>query len=190
MHMLVSHSLGRSLVVIGAAALFAACGDRTPVAPNRMAPNSAQLDLSPARDHDRDIQHAVATLQRVTARFHNLEVAKHEGFVLLHECEVLPGEGPVGIVYVNMARLTDGVINPELPDALIYEPETHGPPKLVGAELAIPFSLWTQPEPPKFLGATFQREDDVGAFGLHVWVWRENPNGLFAETNPRVSCGA
>jgi hypothetical protein len=26
-------------------------------------------------------------------------------------------------------------------------------------------------------------------YALHVWVWRHNPEGLFAETNPRVSCG-
>jgi len=26
-------------------------------------------------------------------------------------------------------------------------------------------------------------------FALHTWVWRSNPEALFAETNPRVSCG-
>ena len=30
----------------------------------------------------------------------------------------------------------------------------------------------------------------VGVFGLHVWLWRNNPAGLFAESNPNVSCGA
>jgi hypothetical protein len=23
---------------------------------------------------------------------------------------------------------------------------------------------------------------------LHAWVWRHNPNGLFDDWNPRVSC--
>ena len=86
-----------------------------------------------------------------------------------------------------MSRLTDGVINPENPDALIYEPTAKGL-TLVGVEFAIPFSLWTQPQPPQLLGRTFQREDEFGVFALHAWVWRENPTGLFAETNPRVTC--
>jgi hypothetical protein len=24
---------------------------------------------------------------------------------------------------------------------------------------------------------------------LHVWLWKENPAGLFSPTNPRVTCG-
>lgn len=26
-------------------------------------------------------------------------------------------------------------------------------------------------------------------FALHAWIWLDNPAGMFAETNPRVSCG-
>jgi hypothetical protein len=57
-------------------------------------------------------------------------------------------------------------------------------------ELAVPYALWTQPQEPRFLGASFQQEDEFGVFGLHVWLWRANPEGLFAESNPNVSCGA
>jgi hypothetical protein len=97
--------------------------------------------------------------------------------------------GPVGTVYVNMGRLADGIINPASPDALIYVSNgSTDHPALVGVELAIPYSLWTSAQPPKFLGASFQREDEFGVFGLHVWVWRDNPKGLFAESNPNVSC--
>ena len=49
--------------------------------------------------------------------------------------------------------------------------------------------MWSGQTPPQFLGATFQSEDEFGVFALHAWVWRSNPEGLFAETNPRVSCG-
>ena len=60
--------------------------------------------------------------------------------------------------------------------------------RLVGVEFAIPKAL-AGGEPPTFLGNTFQSEDEFGVFALHAWVWRNNPKGLFAETNPRVSCG-
>jgi hypothetical protein len=187
MSMTLSHSLGRSLTLGAVAALFAACADQTPVAPTLPAANAAQLDRSREHGHEREIERAVETLRRATARYHNIDAAKNDNFVLLHDCETRLNDEPVGTVYVNMSRLTDGVINPEKPDALIYEPGPAGL-TLVGVEFAIPFQLWTQSEPPKFLGATFQREDEFGVFGLHAWVWRSNPNGLFAETNPRVSC--
>jgi hypothetical protein len=132
----------------------------------------------------------ITTLQRVTARYHNLSAAIDDEFVLLHPCEARGDEGPVGTVYVNMARLMDGVIDPESPDALIYEPTRNGDLRLVGVEFAVPQALWTGTELPQFLGASFQREDEFGVFALHAWVWRSNPEGLFAETNPRVSCGA
>ena len=53
-------------------------------------------------------------------------------------------------------------------------------------------------EPPEFLGQTLQYKTTVGPYGseygvapyyeLHVWAWRHNPNGIFADWNPRVTC--
>ena len=131
---------------------------------------------------------AIDALRRVTDRYHNLKAALDDDFVLLHECEERPGEGPVGTVYVNIARLLDGAIDPNLPDALIYEPVPGGSEILVGVEFAVPYALWPGTTPPQFLGATFQREDEFGVYALHAWVWLKNPEGIFAEANPRVSC--
>ena len=188
MHTTPSQRLGQLLAIATAAALFAGCADQAPVGPNRKAAVPAQLATLPATETDG----AIATLQRVTARYHDLNVATspEEGFVLLHRCESRPGEGPVGLVYVHPGRLMDGVIDPEKPDALIYEPARNGDrPRLVGVEFAIPYALAPDQQPPKFLGATFQSEEEFGVFALHVWVWRHNPEGLFAETNPTVFCG-
>jgi len=189
MHNMTSNALGRSLIVVAAAALFAACADQNPASP-RLAPDTApQLNRTRENHADPNIERAVETLRRVTARYHNIENAKHDNFVLLHDCETRLNDEPVGTVYVNLSRLTDGVINLEKPDALIYEPGPTGL-TLVGVELAIPYQLWPQSEPPTLLGATFQREDEFGVFALHAWVWRSNPNGLFEETNPRVKCAS
>jgi hypothetical protein len=158
-----------SLPLVAAAALLAACGDDAPVAPD-------------PRDE------TVAVLRQATDRYHDLSAAVADGFVFLHGCENRPGEGPVGMVYVHPERLMDGKIDPASPDALIYEPGATGSATLVGVEFAIPYTRWTQPGRPQFLGATFQAEDEFGVFGLHAWVWRDNPRGLFAESNPRVSC--
>jgi hypothetical protein len=179
-------SLGRFIALVAATPLFAACTDSAPVAPlprSATAPLAAQL----AKTSGPDVNQALATMRRVTARYHDLNAATADGFILLHPCESLPGEGPVGAVYYHPGRLLDGAIDPALPDALIYEPRANGESRLVGVEFAVPN---TGQATPTLLGATFQREDEFGVFALHAWVWRENPAGMFAETNRRVSCGA
>ena len=185
MNTLISQALRHSLAIIAAGTILAGCADEAPLAPVHQAATSAHFATLPGTETDG----AIATLQRVTARYHDLNAAFADDFVLLHPCEDRPGEGPVGTVYVQLDRLKDGVINPELPDALIYEPGKNGIPQLVGVEFAVPYALWTGQQPPQFLGATFQQEDEFQVFALHAWVWRINPDGLFAETNPRVSCG-
>ena len=186
------------LTLIAVAMLVAAC-DAAPSPtvpgpaglPRLSGTSSAEPDstLSTADSRRRDarVERLAATLHRVTARYHDIEVGKRDSFVLLHDCETRLNDEPVGTVYVNMSRLTDGVINPEKPDALIYEPSANGL-TLVGVEFAIPYTLWTKPNPPQLLGTTFHREDEFGVFALHAWVWRRNLNGIFAETNPRVTC--
>jgi hypothetical protein len=82
----------------------------------------------------------------------------------------------------------DGVIDIEEPEGLLYEPSRNGRLKLVAVDLAVPYALWTDPAPPEFLGNVFQPEDEFGAWALHVWIWRHNPNGMFAPANPNVTC--
>jgi hypothetical protein len=57
-------------------------------------------------------------------------------------------------------------------------------------ELAVPHALWSGTEAPSSLGAGFQGEGEFGGFGLHVWLGRESPEGLFAESDREVSCAA
>ncbi len=162
-------------------ASLAACADESPVDP--VADRALQAQHASAAQTEGAI---FATLRRVTDRYHKLDVALADSFVLLHPCEVRGDEGPVGAVYAHFGRVLDGVIKPELPDALIYETAKNGKAKLVGVEFALPYAM--SPEAPTFMGQTFQPEDEFGVWALHVWVWRRNPEGMFAESNPRVAC--
>ena len=185
------HTIARSrtswllTTAAGAALLLAACAGDSSI------PTDAALAPAPAleaRAAHGEMNRALADLRRATARYHRLDAALADSFVFLHECEDRPGEGPVGVVYVNFGRLLDGVIDPAAPDGLIYEPGRAGRMELVGVELALPFALWPGQRPPDFFGAPFQAEAEFGVFGLHVWLWRHNPDGMFAAGNPRVSC--
>lgn len=176
--------LVRKILLLTTVAAFAACADESPLTPN--PDQSVPVQMATAASNSNES--IITTLQRVTARYHNIDHAIDDGFTLLHPCEEREGEGPVGAVYANFGRVLDGVIDPQLPDALVYEPSKHGKPKLVAVEFAQPYPF--APEAPTLMGATFQREDEFGVWALHVWVWRSNPEGLFAESNPRVSCEA
>jgi hypothetical protein len=179
-----SQSLSRRLTVLAVSIFFVGCANEAPTTPDAQPAVSARsVALASVGNTD-----PIGTIKRVTARYHDLKAATDDGFVFLHGCETRPEEGPAGVLYVNFGRLLDGVIDPASPDALLYEPRPNGPPKLLGVELAIPYPMWTGAEPPRFMGAEFQREDEFGVYGLHVWAWTRNPEGMFAEANPNIAC--
>ena len=179
-----SRILRYPLAVLAASVALAGCSERPFVEPGHRSVLSERLETpSAAVEND-----TLAVLRRATARYHRLDAAIADGFVFLHGCEVRDEGKPVGTVYIQPQRVFDGTIDPALPDGLIYESRPNESPRLVAVELTVPFTQWTSPQPPTFLGASFQREDEFGVFGLHVWLWRNNPDGLFAETNPNVFC--
>jgi hypothetical protein len=90
------------------------------------------------------------------------------------------------------------------PAILIYEPQADGSSKLVAVENLVFLKSWEaagRTSPPTFQGQTFNRMVDDPAtkldeahnfephYDLHVWLYRENPKGMFAQFNPKVSCG-
>jgi hypothetical protein len=172
-------TFGRLAHCIVAAALLSGCQDTRPLEPDMPAQFAAQV----AEENQ-----ALAALRRATARYHDVDAAIADGYFLLHGCEVRPGEGAVGILYIHLGRYLDGVIDLASPDGLLYAPSPTGKPQLVGVELALPTAMWSAPEPPAFLGTRFQLEDEFAAFGLHIWLWQHNPNGMFAQAHPGIAC--
>lgn len=89
------------------------------------------------------------------------------------------------------------------PAVLLYEPEADGSLKLVGVENLVFEKAWKaagHTQPPTFHGVPFDHMVDNPATKLdeahgfmphydrHVWVIRANPNGVFAQYNPNVTC--
>ena len=89
------------------------------------------------------------------------------------------------------------------PAVLIYEPQADGSLELVAVENLVFEKAWAaagHSEPPSFHGNRWNtmRDDPITAIDeahgfaphhdRHVWLYRENPNGIFAPFNPRVSC--
>ena len=113
-------------------------------------------------------------------------------------CVSGPEQGAMGVHFVNFA-LVDGKLEAKAPEALIYEVKD-GRARLVGVEYIVPVDAWHpaegEPPVPVLEGQVFHFNESPNRFGLpafyelHVWAWRDNPNGTFADWNSRVSCDA
>lgn len=89
------------------------------------------------------------------------------------------------------------------PSILIYEPQADGSMQLVAVENLVFQASWAaagHTSPPTFHGVAYDNMKDDPAtatdeahnfaphFDRHVWVYRENPAGVFEPFNPAVSC--
>lgn len=89
------------------------------------------------------------------------------------------------------------------PGILIYEPQEDGTLALVAVENLVFARAWRaagHSEPPTFHGVPYDTmaDDPTTAideahmfephFDRHVWIYRDNPTGVFAPFNPAVTC--
>lgn len=134
---------------------------------------------------------ALETLRASTSSFQSLAVAQEAGYTLLFldACMADDGgqnRGAMGFHWVN-PDLLDGAVDVAAPEALLYEPGPNGERTLVGVEYVIPKAAWSGTEPPRLFGRDFTL-NGFDLWALHVWVWKDNPSGRYADWNPRVSC--
>lgn len=142
----------------------------------------------------------VAELERIrdaTRAFHDLTAAHAAGYpTKVPRCLENPPQGGMGHHYMH-PDLMDDQLEVERPEILLYAPTGEGDPaegdlKLTGVEYIVPFTAWPRDadEPPHILGRDLKPSEGLQLWYLHVWVWEENRNGLFADWNPAVRCGA
>lgn len=131
---------------------------------------------------------AVRTIREATAAFRSIDAAVAAGYSADGGgCIDNPTMGAMGYHHMN-AALLDDVLELERPEILTYERTADGGYELTGVEYVVPLDAWTRDEPPVILGEPLRRAPSLGIWYLHVWVWRDNPDGLFADWNPAVSC--
>ena len=103
-------------------------------------------------------------------------------------------QGAMGVHFLN-EQLVGPVLDPMKPQILLYEPDTSGKLRLTGAEWFVPLAI--AKERPKlfnqdFLGPMEGHEPvmpvELAHYDLHVWLFKNNPEGMFAPTNPAVKC--
>ena len=142
-----------------------------------------------------------------TARFHSAANAETAGWGLppagvpLHNCLSNGSAGAMGFHYIN-GSLLDTTVDATKPEALVYAPDARGKLHLGAVEYVVFQKPWNDEHPgtvPKLFGQDFMPVNAVPGsdltvleippfYMLHVWIWNDNPSGLFMPWNPSVSC--
>lgn len=125
-------------------------------------------------------------LREATAAYHDPSIAVDAGYVRDDHCVEEPGgDGAMGYHYLHPRRIDEQLDHTE-PEVLVYE-RRGNEDNLVAVEF---LSTAAEDGPaPTVLGHDMHPFHLPGAnWELHVWCWKPNPRGLFADFNPNVTC--
>ncbi|MET0526157.1 MAG: hypothetical protein ABWZ91_15230 [Nocardioides sp.] len=157
-------------------------------------------------DHavDAEMAQELAQVRRATARFHEVDEAIAAGYELgwvngsgariVGGCVAHPTAGAMGYHYFNAALMADNDVDALQPEVLVYAPESDGGLKLVAAEWVVRSAQSNPPgvpTAPSVLGMDMHilvPPPGPAFYLLHAWVWANNPAGMFADFNPKISC--
>ena len=128
-------------------------------------------------------QSEISQVRTATARYHSVTQAEMAGYESFLDC-FESAEGGMGQHYVDLSLIDDGVADPLRPEALVYEVD--------GANLTLVGVEWVEAgaasdDAPALFGQEFHYNSNLGVWALHAWLWRDNPDGMFADFNPEVA---
>jgi hypothetical protein len=135
----------------------------------------------------------VEIVRNATQQYRDVAEATAAGYSPVLGCVSGSDHGAMGIHYVK-GSLLNGPIDATQPQALIYEPTSNGQYKLVGVEFIILATALPPNAAPQVQGHLMLYIDTPNRYGLpaffelHVWAWRDNPQGAFVNWNDHVTC--
>src|SRR5919106_877427 len=203
-----------ALGVIGCSELSSSTGP-SPVSNEGRTTASATLNVNMPAEDTFPVSAELAAVRRATARFHNISDAYAGGYTTENEpCVAIPA-GAMGVHAPNFPLILDPEIDPLRPELLLYIPGPNGKLRLVGVEYFQAILLrnvqtgevaprldaapWNPAQfevvnpAPELFGQHFHLTPPPAPqvpwhYSLHVWLWAHNPNGIFEEWNPTLSC--
>lgn len=136
----------------------------------------------------------LTAVRNATARYVDINQAFADQFVVGTPCVSGPDTGAMGVHLVRIDRIQNLVLDAGKPQALIYEPMPNGSMRLVGAEFIVLAQNWPAGSVPALAGNLLNYVGAPNRYGLpafyeiHVWAWKNNPQGSYADWNTQVSC--
>jgi hypothetical protein len=132
-----------------------------------------------------------------TRQYRDVQLAESHGWTSTENCVSGPDEGAMGIHYANFPLVVDDELDPQRPEALIYE-KKNGKLRLVGVEFIMLYDVWHAEKPldmpPVLMGQLFHYNGSPNRYGLppfyalHVWAFKDNPHGVYVNWHPKVTC--
>ena len=167
-------------------------------------PSPTRLGAQVAQQGKADNTAAINAVKAALDKYKDPIAAVRDGYLSTVGCIDFPGggmehgameykPGAMGVHFINM-----GLVGPKLdstkPQVLLYEP--------VGDKLVLTGAEWFVPTevsktPPNILGHQLMGPMEGHApvmpaqlhhWDLHVWLYKNNPNGMFSPTNSTVKC--
>jgi hypothetical protein len=140
----------------------------------------------------------VKLVRDTTRRYRDVSQAVADGYQLQFGCVSGSHEGAMGLHFVNFDLVADPALDASRPELLVYEPLPQGKVRLVAVDYLVFKDAWdaSSTATPQLMGQLFHLFDSPNRYGLpafytlHVWAWKDNPSGTFANWNPKVSCDA
>jgi hypothetical protein len=126
------------------------------------------------------------SIRTATARYHSTTQAIINGYQPNNHCVSSP-LGGMGYHWVNPS-LVDPVFDPLKPEVVLYAKGAGGKLRIVAVEYIVINVGQLRPmfgDQPFDIGGT---PTPVPHWSLHVWMYEENPKGMFVNFNPNVSC--
>ncbi len=96
----------------------------------------------------------------------------------------------MGYHYINV-DLLDAKTDVLQPEALVYAPGPNGQRQFAAVEYIVPVDAWAEtgnPDLPSAFGRSFHLNEPLDVYVLHLWLFRNNPSGMWEDWNPNVSC--
>jgi hypothetical protein len=170
-------------------ALMASCKKeiRNETSKENLTPISEKSRVSGSEQAKSSKPGLLQAVRSATSRFHSTTQAIKAGYEPDDHCVSVPGLGGMGYHWVN-PLLVDPVFDPLKPEAVLYATGPGGNLRIVALEYIVidlgqaapmfgdqPFDVGGTPVP-------------VAHWSLHVWLYEDNPSGMFTPFNPNISC--
>lgn len=135
------------------------------------------------------VERDIARVRQATEAFRSLDAAASAGYARsVAQCIAHAEHGAMGYHHTSESLLDDR-LEVERPEILVYERKADGEYVLNGVEYIVPYSRRSRDAaPPEIMGQKLKQADGLQVWYLHVWIWKENSAGMFADWHHAVAC--
>ena len=131
----------------------------------------------------------IPAVRAATLKYLDINAAIGDQYVEFYVCTEQPGVGTMGQHFLNEQLLGDPAVDPLRPEVLVYQPTRAGGYRLVAVEyVTFQAGQTVLGQPMNTVPVGNRYGVPVEFYARHAWIWQGNPNGIFADWNPSITC--